>query len=210
MDVDSNKILAGGIPGYFDPFVDNEIDLDADAVPASKVLSNNNVTIFLSHKSPFALDTVTSSSSKTAFMTDESHAFPSDAEHFGWTHLLDRRHFALQILTAWHGTSDAKQFQFDVYDVLDTPSVDNLSSLLKHALAKYCAEKAQVLLKKIANKQHQLCYAHTCNAFTAGHVSNQRMEQGMAAMKANGKLKSYLSGCTYGEAVSRISQVARD
>ncbi len=32
----------------------------------------------------------------------------------------------------------------------------------------------------------------------------------MAAMKANGKLKSYLSGCTYGEAVSRISQVAQD
>ncbi len=32
----------------------------------------------------------------------------------------------------------------------------------------------------------------------------------MAAMKANGKLKSYLRGCTYGEAVSRISQVARD
>ena len=32
----------------------------------------------------------------------------------------------------------------------------------------------------------------------------------MAAMKANGKLKSYLSGCTYGKAVSRISQVAQD
>ena len=47
-------------------------------------------------------------------------------------------------------------------------------------------------------------------SFTAGHVSDQRMEQGMAAMKANGKLKSYLSGCTYGEAISRISQVARD
>ncbi len=67
-----------------------------------------------------------------------------------------------------------------------------------------------MLLKKISNKQHQLCYAHTCQAFTAGHVSDQRMEQGMAAMKANGKLKSYLSGCTYNEAVSRISQVARD
>jgi hypothetical protein len=36
------------------------------------------------------------------------------------------------------------------------------------------------------------------------------MEQGMAAIKANGKLKSYLSGCTYGEAISRISQVAQD
>lgn len=29
-------------------------------------------------------------------------------------------------------------------------------------------------------------------------------------MKANGKLKSYLSECTYGEAVTRISQVAKD
>jgi hypothetical protein len=129
---------------------------------------------------------------------------------FCWTHLLDCRYFALQILTAWHGTPDPQKFQSDVYDILDTPSVNNLSSLLKQALAKYCTEKAQVLLKKITNKQHQLCYAHTCQAFTAGHVSDQRMEQGMADMKANGKLKSYLSGCTYGEAVSRISQVARD
>ena len=32
----------------------------------------------------------------------------------------------------------------------------------------------------------------------------------MATMKANGKLKKYLGGCTYGEAVSRISQVAQD
>jgi hypothetical protein len=117
VDVDSNKILVGGIPGYFDPFVDNEIDLDADAIPASKVLSNNNVTNFLSHKSLFALDTVTSSSSKTAFMTNEGHASPSVAERFGWTHLWDHSHFALQILTAWHGASDAKQFQSDVYDI---------------------------------------------------------------------------------------------
>jgi hypothetical protein len=143
-------------------------------------------------------------------MTDEGPAFPSVAERFGWTHLLDRRHFALQILSAWHGISDPKQFQSDVYDILDTPSVATLSSLLKQALVKYRTEKAQVFLKKIYNKQHQLCYAHTCTSFTAGHVSDQRMEQGMAAIKANGKLKSYLSGCTYGEAVSRISQVARD
>ncbi len=50
MDVNSNKILVGGIPAYFDPFVDNEIDLDADAIPASKILSNNTVTNFSSHK----------------------------------------------------------------------------------------------------------------------------------------------------------------
>jgi hypothetical protein len=97
-----------------------------------------------------------------------------------------------------------------VYDILDTSSVNSLLLLLKQALAKYCTEKAQVLLKKISNKQHQLCYAHTCNSFTAGHVSEQRMEEGMASMKANEKLKSYFSGCTYGEAVSRISQVEQD
>jgi hypothetical protein len=97
-----------------------------------------------------------------------------------------------------------------VYDILDTPSANTLSSLLKQALAEYRTEEAQVFLKKISNKQHQLCYAHTCNSFTAGHVSDQRTEEGMAAMKANRKLKCYLSGCTYGEAVSRISQVAQD
>ena len=86
----------------------------------------------------------------------------------------------------------------------------NLTSLLKQALAKYRTEKAQVFLMKIYKKQHQLCYAHTCTSFTAGHVSDQRMEQGIAAIKANGILKTYLSECTYGEAVSRISQVARD
>jgi hypothetical protein len=204
------RFLVGGIPGYFDPFVDNQIDLDADAIPASKVLSDNTVPHSLSCKSLFALVIVTSSSLMTAFMTDEGPAFPSVAERFGWTHLLDRRHFALQIPTAWHGISNPKQFQSNVYDILHTSSVNTLLSLLKQALAKYCTEKAQVFLKKISNKQHQLCYAHTCNSFTAGHVSKQRMEEGMAAMKTTGELKSYLSGCTYGEAVSRISQVAQD
>jgi hypothetical protein len=123
---------------------------------------------------------------------------------------LDRHHFATQILTAWHGITDPKQFQSDMYKILDTPCLDGLSSLLKQAFTKYQTEKAQVFLKKVSDKQHQLCYAHTCRTFTVGHVSDQRMEQGMAAMKANGKLKSYLSRCTYGEAISRISQVAWD
>ncbi len=66
----------GGIPGYFNPFVDNEIDLDEDAIPAHKVLPDKSVPHSFSCKSPFAPDKVTSSSSKTAFMTDEGHAFP--------------------------------------------------------------------------------------------------------------------------------------
>jgi hypothetical protein len=146
-------------------------------------------------------------------MTDKGFAFPMVAEHFGWTHLLDRRHFPTQILSAWHGLPDPKQFQSDVYNILDSPSVDTMESLLKLALSKYCMEKAQVLLNKVSEKKHQLCYAlytYTCKTFTAGQVSDQRIKQGLAAMKANRKLKNYLSGCTYSEAISRISQVGCD
>jgi hypothetical protein len=135
-------------------------------------------------------------------MTDEGSAFPLVAECFGWTHLSDRRHFATQILSAWHGLSDPKKFQSDVYKILDSPCVETMNSLLKQALSKYHTNKAQAFLKKILDKQHQLCYSHTCCTFTAGHVSDQRMEQRMAAIKANGKLKSMLSKCNYGKAIS--------
>jgi hypothetical protein len=86
VDVDTNK-LVGGIPSFFYPFVDNEIDLDTDAIPESKVLSDDTVPHSLSFKSPFTPDLVTSSSSKTAFMTNECPAFPSVAECFGWIHV---------------------------------------------------------------------------------------------------------------------------
>ena len=49
LSADENKILVGGIPGYFDPFIDNEIDLDTDAKPSSRlslvflILSNFNL-----------------------------------------------------------------------------------------------------------------------------------------------------------------------
>ena len=83
-----------------------------------------------------------------------------------------------------------------------------MESLLEGALSKYRTDKAQALLNKISQKKHQLCYANTCKTFTTGQVSDQRMEQEMAANKANGKLKNFLSECTYSEAVSRISQIA--
>ena len=57
------------------------------------------------------------------------------------------------------------------------------------------------------------CYTNTSclgRTSTAGHVSDQRIEQGMVVIKANGKLKSMLSECNYGEATSRISQCAWD
>ncbi len=85
-----------------------------------------------------------------------------------------------------------------------------MESFLEGALSNYWTDKAQALLNKIFQKKHQLCYAYTCKTFTAGQVSDQRIKQGMAAIKANGKLKNFLSGCTYSEAVSRISQVAHD
>jgi hypothetical protein len=80
--------------------------------------------------------------------------------------------------------------------MLDSPSVEMMNLLLKQALSEYRTDKAQSFLKKILDKQHQFCYSHTCHTFTAGHVSDQRMEQGMAAIKANGKLKRCLVNVT--------------
>ncbi len=163
----------GGIPGFFGPFVDNKIDLDANAKPASKLLSYDNVPVSLSSKSLCIHADEDTSSLKAALMIDEGAAFPSVAKHYGWSHILNHRHFATQILSAWNGISDPQQFQSDVYDILYTQSADSMLSLLKQALIKYHTDEAQVFLKKISNKQHQLCYAHTCNFFTAGNVSDQ-------------------------------------
>jgi hypothetical protein len=69
-------------------------------------------------------DSFSTKSQVSGFMTDEGSAFPMVAKHFDWTHLLDRRHFATQILTSWHGLPGPKQFQSDVYNILDSPSID--------------------------------------------------------------------------------------
>jgi hypothetical protein len=148
----------GGIPGYFDPFVDNKIDLDVDSQPASKFLLDDKFPILCHLSLHFRHDIVTSSL-KTGFMTNEgpAFAFPSVAECLKWTHLLDRRHFAPQILAAWHGIADPKQFQSNVYKILDIPCLDALFVIIE----------TQVFPKKISDKQHQLCYTHTCHTFTA-------------------------------------------
>jgi hypothetical protein len=85
---DENCLFVGGIAGYFDPFVDNEIDLDADnndpdAKPAAKLLSDDSLPNSLLPKSLHIPDIVTSPL-VAAFMTDEGPAFPSVAERFGW------------------------------------------------------------------------------------------------------------------------------
>jgi hypothetical protein len=217
-----NKILVGSIPGYFDPFVDNEVDLAAmdselKLAPApstsAEVHPNKPISDILGDCDHSAVDLdadlkqdleapAVPQKARNGFMTDEGSVFPLVTECFDWTHLLDRRHFATQILSAWHGLTDPKKFKSDVYKILYSPCVETMNSLLKQDLSKYHTNKAQAFLKKISDKQHQLCYSHTCCTFTAGHVSDQRMEQEMAAIKANRKLKSMLSKCNYGEAVS--------
>jgi hypothetical protein len=161
----NHTIFVGGIPGYIDLFANNEINVDAYCIHSSSIDNNHKPDDFFSKKSQVS-----------GFMTDEGSAFTMVAEHFDWTLLLGRRHFATQILTEWHGIPYRKQFQSDVYNILDSPLIDTMESLLKLALSKYCMEKAQVLLNKISEKKHQLCYKYTCKTFTAGQVSDQRME----------------------------------
>jgi hypothetical protein len=85
------------------------------------------------------------------FMTDKGSAFPLVAERFSWTHLLDHRHFATQILSAWHGLSDPKKSQSDVYKLLDLPCVETMNSLLKQALSKYPTKRYKHSSRKTAS-----------------------------------------------------------
>jgi hypothetical protein len=68
-----------------------------------------------------------------------------------------------------------------------------MESLLEGALSKYQTSKAQALLIKIAQKKHKLCYAYTCKTFTAGQVSDQRMEQGMASINSLTAMVPYMA-----------------
>jgi hypothetical protein len=131
---DDSNICVGGIPGYFDPFVDNEIDFAESCKDDGLLTVGEHLSDLQPGGLPDGLDVNSKHNSSVSmncqvgagFMTDEGSAFPMVAEHFGWTHLLDQRHFATQILSAWHGLPDPQQFQSDVYKILDSPSVDTM------------------------------------------------------------------------------------
>jgi hypothetical protein len=215
---DGNHVCIGGIPGHFDPFVDTPVNLGHPPAPKDTQCDSTTATLTGNGHPPMEawIDDLTCHGSGSVikstngFMTDEGSAFPGVAEHYGWTHLLDRRHFAPQIISSWHGIQDPAQFKGDIYAILDCPESQNMEALLATAIETYTSAGAQMLLMKISSLKHKLCYCYTCKTFTAGHVSDQRSEGGMACMKAMGKLTKYLAGCTFGEAVARISQVARE
>jgi hypothetical protein len=127
-----NKVLVGAIPGYFDPFVDNEVDLvvvdgEQELAPApsmsAEVHSNKliggttvdfdpctDINLEPDMDDDQELEAPSVQWKAIGFMTDEGSAFSLVAKRFGWTHILDHRHFATQILSAWHGLSDPKKF----------------------------------------------------------------------------------------------------
>ena len=234
----NDPIRVGGISGHFDPFVDREIDISQNPQGQKSCVDSTCDSYATSAKSDsdiFVRDTRVTPDNKMvpttqeqessrsvtkensmpaskmeAFMTDEGSAFPLVAKHFNWRHLLDRKHFSLQIKASWHGLADPNEYQSDIYRIMDCSDVSKVDRLLSQALSTYQTEKAQKFLTKLSDHKEKLCYAYTSDFFTAGHVSDQRSEGGMSATKAREKLRSYLSKCTYGEAVSRISQVARE
>ena len=96
-----------------------------------------------------------------------------------------------------------------MYEILNKPTVPRMETLFTKARRKYTTKAADTSISKLYFLKHKLCYAYYQNTYTAGHISDQRSEGGMSSIKANGKLKKYLSECTFGESVSRVSQVSR-
>ena len=147
---------------------------------------------------------------QNTFMTDEGNAFPGVADHFGWRHLLDRKHFSEQILQSWGGLDDPQQYRDDMYRILDEASVEKLDDRLANARSSYTTAAAQTFIDKLNDLRHKLCFAYLQSSFTAGHVADQRCEGGMSTLKGNGKLKKFLATCTYGQSLERVAQVSRD
>ena len=77
------------------------------------------------------------------------------------------------------------------------------------AKTKYTTPEVKDFFKKIKIYDNKLVYAFTSHHFTAGHISTQKSEGMMSAIKANGILKSFLRNATYEESLARIRSVAR-
>ena len=139
------------------------------------------------------------------FMTDEGSAFPGVAEELDFEHLLDRADFKEQIRTRKHCTNDAKKYYADLRAILDTSDIGTFYNLLSTARTNYTSQLCAKLLDKIENKRQTMCFTWTSKVFTAGHVSDQHAKGGISAMKANGKLKKFLSGASYHQMSEIIS-----
>ena len=80
-----NNICVGGIPGYFDPFVDNKIDLAEESMKGllNKDMSSGHSGDSLNRTNLYsnASDISMNCGSGAGFMTDEGSAFPIVAKH---------------------------------------------------------------------------------------------------------------------------------
>ena len=133
---------------------------------------------------------------KSVLLTDEGSAFPSVVEFFDWNHILDRHHFTQQIKSSWANLKKPEEFREDVIAILDACTVQLYKELMSAARTKYTTPKARDLLNKIKLYEGQLVYAFTSSHFTAGHISTNRSEGMMSAIKANGVLKKILRNAT--------------
>ena len=155
------------------------------------------------------LKTFQTPQSMPRLMTDEGSAYPTVVTYFGWAHVLDRYHFNKQITSSWEDLDEPHIFRDDIIEILDSCTERQYRELMSAAKKKYTTQKALDLLDKIKMYDHNLVYAFTSEGFTSGHISTQRAEGMMSAIKANGVLKQFLRNATYQESLARIRSVAR-
>ena len=123
---------------------------------------------------------------QAVLMTDEGSDYPTVAAYFGWNRVLDRHHFTKQISSNWQNLDNPSQFRQDIIDILDECTVKRYTKLMAAARTKYTTRNAKDFFKKIKLYDNKLVHAFTSDNFTAGHISNQRSEGIMSAIKANG------------------------
>jgi len=225
---DSLKVKTGAFDNYFCPFQDNEVDLSDDEGLSFQLqttgdlnMASVNVSDMEAIKSKMVSPAAKSNSrsnnnnnpeeeeEEITFISDQGAGFKEVAESEGWNHIYDRKHFANEIMKYWGGLEDPSKFRNDIYRILNTVDKSNLDELLTAALSEHRTEKAREFIQHISDLRGHLCFSHTGIHFSAGHVSDARSEGGMAAVKANGKIRKLLAQSTFDEGIERIFSVSR-
>ena len=147
---------------------------------------------------------------RITLMTDEGPGFKEAAQKLKLNHVFyDRKHFSTKITQNWGGLSNPQKFKNDMYRILDETDPSKLKGLVAVARSEYKTNNAQDFIQHLWDNRHHVCFAYTHKTFTAGHVSDQRSEGGMSALKANGKLKEVLAQSTFAESIDRIMACVR-
>ena len=114
--------------------------------------------------------------------------------------ILDRQHVLVTTNGKQSGKKDENErFMSRYKEILNCNCKTSVDYLLQQAKIEFTDDCQQKCLQKLSKQKQHLCWAHTSDNFTAGHVGDQRMESAIGSLKGKGKLSDLLKKCSIAE-----------